>query len=163
MAGPLKGHAPDFRPHDPGPQRQDPKGHGPYRPPAKTDVGSEFNAWTNATISLTVVLILFLLAAPVAVVGMVLAWAVWKLTRPTWLTIAVMSVGCVVAVAIFSPSVIWWWPWGAILPDRLFHLLQPATALPLGDAVRKSLTVQLMLGPPLLRLFSFWRGGVCNF
>ena len=134
--------------HNNRPQLQDPK--GPYRPPAKTDVGSEFNAWTNATISLTVVLILFLLAAPVAVVGMVLAWAVWKTTRPTWLTIAVMSVGCVVAVAIFSPSVIWWWPWGAILPDRLFHLLQPATALPLGDAVRRSLTVQLMLGPPLL-------------
>ncbi len=134
--------------HNNRPQLHDPK--GPYRPPAKTDVGSEFNAWTNATISLTVVLILFLLAAPVAAVGMVLAWAVWKTTRPTWLTIAVMSVGCVVAVAILSSSVIWWWPWGAILPDRLFHLLQPATALPLRDAVRRSLTVQLMLGPPLL-------------
>lgn len=131
--------APDTRPNRPG-----------ARPPARTDVGSQFNAWANVTWSLTVVLILALIAAPIAAVGMLIVWAVWRLTRPTWLTVAVMSVGAVIAVAIFSPHILWWWPWGALIPGRLFGLLPPSSASPSWGALQESAGIQLLLGPPLV-------------
>jgi hypothetical protein len=128
----------------PGPYR------GPYRPSARTDVGSEFNAWRNATVSLYTVLILTMLAAPGAALGVVLAWAVWKLTRPTWLTIIVLSLGSLVAFVVFSPAVLWWWPWGLFLPERLFHTLPVGSAMPYGSAVELSCVIELQLGPACL-------------
>ncbi len=120
------------------------------RPPARTDVGSEFNAWTNVTLSLYTVLILTLLAAPAAAIGMAASWIVWKVLRPTWLFAAVMSVEFVTTVAFFSPRVLWWWPWGILLPDRLFHVFPAASALPFGSTVEESIEIEVLLGPALM-------------
>ena len=50
---------------------------------ATTDVGSQFNLYVNVTTTLAVVLVATLLAVPFALFGMLITWAVWKLTRPT--------------------------------------------------------------------------------
>lgn len=120
------------------------------RPPARTDVGSEFNAWRNVTVSLYTILILTLLAAPAAAIGMVASWIVWKVLRPGWLMAAVLSVELVISVAVFSPHVLWWWPWGLLLPDRLFHVFPVASALPFGPAVEASMEIEGLLGPALM-------------
>lgn len=122
---------------------------GPYRPAARTDVGSEFNAWANATISLYVVLTLTFLAAPAAALGMLLCFALWKLLRPTWLMAVVMSIGALVSFVLLSPDVLWWWPWGTFLPERL-HFLPVGSALPYGPAVQESCVIEMQLGPACL-------------
>lgn len=144
MAGPLGNIPPPLTPSA-GPTPTIP------RPAARTDVGSEFNAWAQVTRTLYVVLILTLLAAPAAGIGMILAWAVWKVTRPTWLTIAGMSILAMVSFVLFSSEVAWWWPWGALMPERLFHMLPVGSALPLGSpALWTSFRTELLLGPALL-------------
>jgi hypothetical protein len=83
-----------------------------YPAPAKSDVGSESNLWVNITVTLTFFLILFVLAIPFAVLGMLVAYVVWKITRPSMLTIVVLSVACAVALVVESNMVAWLWPWG---------------------------------------------------
>jgi hypothetical protein len=134
-----------------------PLGEAAGYPPARTDVGSEFNAWRNATVSLYVVLILTLIAAPGAMIGMGMSYALWKVAKPTWITIGIMGVSGVITVAVFAASVLWWWPWGAMLPDRLFAMLPPGSALPYGPAVENSMVIEACLGPGLAVVLSALR------
>ena len=44
--------------------------------PAKSDIGGESNEWANTTITLTFFVLLFVLVMPVALVGMLITYAV---------------------------------------------------------------------------------------
>lgn len=119
-------------------------------PAAKSDVGGEFNAWANVTVSLGVILICTVIAMPLAAFGAALAYLVWKITRPTWLTIVVFSIGFFFAFFIEARYVAWLWPWGLFIPGRLYHLLPAASALPFGNAVQRSGAIELEAGPMVL-------------
>jgi hypothetical protein len=122
-----------------------------HRPgPAKSDIGGESNEWANATITLTSFVLLFVLVMPVALVGMLIVYAVWKITRPTWLTIVVLSLGCAAALVVEGNMVAWLWPWGLLIPNRLFGVLPSVSALPLGSVVERSCAIELQAGPLLL-------------
>ena len=122
-----------------------------HRPgPAKSDIGGESNEWANATITLTSFVLLFVLVMPVALVGMLIVYAVWKITRPTWLTIVVLSLGCAAALVVEANMVAWLWPWGLLIPNRLFGVLPSVSALPLGSVVERSCAIELQAGPLLL-------------
>ena len=121
------------------------------RPPEATShVGSEFNAWANATVSLGVIIGIVVFAMPASLLGMLLVWTVWRLTRPLWLMIAVLSVGFAVGVVILNREVAWCWPFGLLIPNRLFSMLPPSSALPVGSAVWRSTLVEMQAGPLLL-------------
>src|ERR1019366_6586145 len=122
-----------------------------HRPgPAKSDIGGESNEWANATITLTSFVLLFVLVMPVALVGMLIVYAVWKITRPTWLTIVVLSLGCAAALVVEANMVAWLWPWGLLIPNRLFGVLPSVSALPVGSVVERSCAIELQAGPLLL-------------
>jgi hypothetical protein len=90
------------------------------------------------------------LAIPFAVLGIVVAYVVWKITRPSMLTIVVLSVACAVALVVESNMVAWLWPWGLLFPNRLYDLLPVASALPFDEAVRRSCLIEIQAGPLLL-------------
>lgn len=137
MAGPLAS------------QKQTPV--GPFQPGIPTtDVGSQYNLYVNVTTSLAVVLAAAVLAMPAAVIGMVASWAVWKLTRPTWLTAFIMSATGVLCVLLLSREVAWFWPWGLIIPGRLYGILPATSSVMLGNALLRSSAIELCSGPVLL-------------
>jgi hypothetical protein len=137
MAGPLAS------------QKQTPV--GPFQPGIPTtDVGSQYNLYVNVTTSLAVVLAAAVLAMPAAVIGMVASWAVWKLTRPTWLTAFIMSATGVLCVLLLSREVAWFWPWGLIIPGRLYNILPATSSVTLGNALLRSSAIELCAGPVLL-------------
>ena len=117
---------------------------------ATSQVGSEFNVWANATVSLGVIIGIVVFVMPVSVLGVLLAWMLWRLTRPLWLMIAVLSVGFALGVVILNREVAWCWPFGLLIPNRLYDLLPPSSALPVGHAVWRSAVVEMQAGPLLL-------------
>ena len=124
---------------------------GPFQPGIPTtDVGSQYNLYVNVTTSLAVVLAAAVLAMPAAVIGMVASWAVWKLTRPTWLTAFIMSATGVLCVLLLSREVAWFWPWGLIIPGRLYGILPATSSVTLGNALLRSSAIELCSGPVLL-------------
>jgi energy-coupling factor transporter ATP-binding protein EcfA2 len=120
--------------------------------PPRRDVGSEYNAWSNITVSLGVVILLTIIAMPAALVGMVLWTLLVKLTRPTWLTIATFAV--ISAVVVVGLGVLgeipWLWPLGMLVPDRLYHLLPVVSAEQLTPEIWRGLAIELWAGPMLL-------------
>ena len=85
-----------------------------------------------------------------AVIGMAVSWGIWKLTRPTWLTAMMMSASGVLCVLLLSREVAWFWPWGLIIPGRLYDLLPVTSALSLSNALLRSSAIELCAGPVLL-------------
>ena len=124
---------------------------GPFQPGIPTsDVGSQFNLYVNVTTSLAVVLAASVLAMPAAVIGMLCSWGIWKLTRPTWLTAMIMSATGALCVLLLSREVAWFWPWGILIPGRLYDLLPATSAVPLSTALLRSSAIELCAGPVLL-------------
>jgi len=136
MAGPLASKRTPLGPHQPG--------------IPTTDVGSQFNLYVNVTTSLAVVLAASVLAMPAAVIGMVISWGIWKLTRPTWLTATIMSATGVLCVLLLSREVAWFWPWGLLIPGRLYDLLPVTSTVSLSNALLRSCAIELCAGPVLL-------------
>ena len=118
---------------------------GRYAPGARTDVGSEFTVWANATVSLGVVIGICIVLMPGMLLGAVLAWGVWKLTHPSWPTIAILSLGWTSGLIVESHLIPWMWPIGLLTPGRLYDLLPAVSALPYGTAVWHGLAVELGL------------------
>jgi hypothetical protein len=124
---------------------------GPFKPGIPTtDVGSQYNLYVNVTTSLSVVLVAAVLAMPFAVFGMVVSWCIWKLTRPTWLTAFIMSATGVLCVLLLSREVAWFWPWGLIIPGRLYDILPVTSTMSLSNALLRSSAIELCSGPVLL-------------
>jgi hypothetical protein len=123
---------------------------GRYAPGARTDVGSEFSVWANVTVSLGVVIGICVVLMPGMLFGAVLAWCVWKFLRPSWLTIAILSLGWSAGLVVESRLIPWMWPIGLVVPGRLYDLLPAVSALPYGTAVWHGLAVELQGGPMLL-------------
>lgn len=124
---------------------------GPFQPGVPTtDVGSQFNLYRNVTSSLAVVLVASVLAMPAAVIGMAVSWGIWKLTRPTWLTAMMMSGTGVLCVLLLSREVAWFWPWGLLIPGRLYDLLPATSSVLLSNALLRSSAIELCAGPVLL-------------
>jgi hypothetical protein len=124
---------------------------GPFQPGIPTtDVGSQYNLYVNVTTSLAVVLAAAVLAMPAAVIGMAASWVIWKLTRPTWLTAFIMSATGVLCVLLLSREVAWFWPWGLIIPGRLYGILPATSSVTLGNALLRSSAIELCSGPVLL-------------
>jgi len=121
--------------------------------PPTGDVGGEFNAWTEVTISLGTILICVAIAMPVVVIGALFAFLVWKLTKPTWLTIVVFSISFFLAFYVESGFVAWLWPWGLFIPGRLYHILPVVSALPYGLTVERSFGIELEAGPMFLIVY----------
>ncbi len=123
---------------------------GRYAPGARTDVGSEFSVWANATVSLGVVIGICIVLMPGMLLGAILAWCVWKFLRPSWPTIAILSLGWTAGLVVESRLIPWMWPIGLLVPGRLYDLLPAVSALPYGTAVWHGLAVELQGGPMLL-------------
>ena len=124
---------------------------GPFKPGIPTtDVGSQYNLYVNVTTSLAVVLAASVIAMPAAVIGMCISWAIWKLTRPTWITAFIMSATGVLCVLLLSREVAWFWPWGLIIPGRLYNILPATSSVSLSNALLRSSAIELCSGPVLL-------------
>lgn len=126
---------------------------GPPPEPA-SDLGSQFNLYTRVVTSLAVAIACAIVAAPAAVVGMAVAWLAVRLTRPARLTGIVLTAGSAVSFLVLAHEVEWLWPWGALIPGRLYGLLPPSSAVqPLETAVWRSCAIELLLGPILFLAF----------
>ncbi len=123
---------------------------GRYAPGARTDVGSEFSVWANATVSLGVVIGICVVLMPGMLVGALLAWCVWKLLRPSWATVAILSLGWTAGLVVESRLIPWMWPIGLLVPGRLYDLLPAVSAAPYGTAIWHGLAVECQGGPMLL-------------
>ena len=120
----------------------------PPRAPT-SDVGSQFNLYVNVTTSLAVVLVAALFADPPAALGMACAFVVWRVTRPTRLTAVVLTVGATISFFVLSREVLWFWPWGLVIPHRLYDMLPPSSAATVATAIWRSCAVSLLAGPVL--------------
>ena len=118
--------------------------------PATSDVGTEYNLWSNVTVSLGVVIGICVVLMPGMLLGAVLAWGAWKITRPSWPTIAILSVGFAAGLVIEAQLIPWLWPLGFLFPGRLYDLLPTSSVLPWGTAVWHGCAVELQGGPLLL-------------
>lgn len=118
-------------------------------PPPSSDVGSQFNLYLRVTTSLAVCLAVAIIAAPAAAIGMALSWIVWRITRPAKLTVIVLTVGAAVSFVILAHQVAWLWPIGVFFPGRLYGVLPPSSAAPLGSVIWRSCAIELLLGPSL--------------
>ncbi len=118
--------------------------------PATSDVGTEYNLWSNVTVSLGVVIGICVVLMPGMLLGAVLAWGAWKITRPSWPTIAILSVGFAAGLVIEAQLIPWLWPLGFLFPGRLYDLLPATSVLPAGTAAWHGVAVELQGGPMLL-------------
>jgi hypothetical protein len=115
--------------------------------------GTYWNDHANVVSTLLVVLGCVLIVMPLAILGMALSWIVWRMARPTWLTAAVMAVAGVLCVLVFNGHVAWLWPWGLLVPDRLFGILPVASTTMSPDVLWATLGVEASAGPLLLLVF----------
>jgi hypothetical protein len=118
--------------------------------PATSDVETEYNLWSNVTVSLGVIIGICVVLMPGMLVGAILAWGAWKITRPSWPTIAILSVGFAAGLLIEAPLIPWLWPFGFLFPGRLYDLLPTSSVLPPGTAAWHGMAVELQGGPILL-------------
>lgn len=125
--------------------------HDPHAPTSHG--GTYWNDHANVVSTLLVVLGCALLVMPLAILGMELSWIVWRLARPTWLTAAVMAVAGIICVLVFNGLVAWLWPWGLLLPDRLFGILPPSSMTTSPMVLWTTLGVEASAGPLLLLVF----------
>lgn len=119
------------------------------RPAPTSDVGSQFNLYLRVTTSLAVCITAAIIAAPIAAVGMALSWIVWRLTRPAKFTAIVLTAGAAVSFVILAHQVAWLWPWGVVIPGRLYGWLPVSSAAQLGTATWRSCAIEMLLGPAL--------------
>lgn len=90
-------------------------------------------------------------AFPGALLGAVLAWAVWRVTRPDAMTQWLLAGLGVATVAILRTTVAVGWPWRALLRPW-----QPSLAAGLTPQnVAHSIPVEALMGPALLVVFQF--------
>ncbi|MHB1786225.1 MAG: type IV secretory system conjugative DNA transfer family protein, partial [Acidimicrobiales bacterium] len=115
-------------------------------------MGGQYNTWHNVTVTLGVVIAAMVLTMPFAVVGMALAWGVWKTVRPTWLTIVVFSVAFLAGVFVLSQGVAWLWPFGMLVPGAgpFVHDVPGVSRGPMSPFVWRSILIELQAGPMLL-------------
>lgn len=113
-------------------------------------VGAYYNDHRNLVTSILVMLCIALLVMPVAAVGMAVAWAVWRYVRPSVLTASAMAVSGAVTVLVFSEHVAWLWPWGVLIPGRLFGILPVVSATGDGMTLLTSAAIEVCAGPVLL-------------
>jgi hypothetical protein len=118
-------------------------------PAPTSDVGSQFNLYLNVTTSLAVVLGGSIVAAPPAVLGMGLAYLVWKVTNPTRITAVVLTVGAAISLLILNREVLWFWPLGLVIPGRFYDFLPVTSAVGLDGTVWRSCAIELLAGPVL--------------
>lgn len=119
------------------------------RPAPTSDVGSQFNLYLNVTTSLAVVLGAGIVAAPPALLGMGLAYLVWKVTNPTRITAVVLTVGAAISFLILNREVLWFWPLGLVISHRFYDFLPISSAVGLDGAVWRSCAIELLAGPVL--------------
>lgn len=112
--------------------------------------GTYWNDHTNVVSTLLIILACALIVMPLAAVGMVLSWVVWRFSRPTWLTAALMSGAGAITVLVFAGHVAWLWPWGALIPGRLVGILPPSSATGNPSALWRTLWIEGAAGPLLL-------------
>ena len=118
--------------------------------------GTYYSDYTALVATLLIVLSVVFVAMPVALFGVVIAWAVWRLlpvpARPTILTLCAFAVSGVVTILICNRLVAWFWPWGTFAPDRLWHMLPAVSATPLSAStvLWTSAGIELCAGPFLL-------------
>lgn len=122
-------------------------------PNPTSDVGGQFNTWRDLMLSLGTILICVGIAMPAVVIGAVFAYLVWRITKPTWVTILAFSVCFFLAFYVESGFIAWLWPWGLFIPGRLYHMLPVVSALPYGIAVERSFGIELEGGPMFLVLW----------
>jgi hypothetical protein len=118
-------------------------------PAPTSDVGSQFNLYLNVTTSLAVVLGASIVAAPPAVLGMGLAYLVWKVTNPTRITAVVLTVGAAISFFILNRQVLWFWPLGLVIPGRFYDFLPISSAVALDGTVWRSCAIEQLAGPVL--------------
>ncbi len=121
--------------------------HVPAAP--TSGVGSEYSLWANVTVSLGALGIIAVILMPGALLGAILAWGAWKVTRPSWPTIAILSVGFAAGLLIEARLIPWLWPLGFLFPGRLYDLLPTSSVLPASQAVWHGCAVELQGGPLL--------------
>jgi hypothetical protein len=80
---------------------------------------------------------------------MACAFVVWRVTRPTRLTAVVLTVGATISFFVLSREVLWFWPWGLVIPHRLYDMLPPSSAATVATAIWRSCAVSLLAGPVL--------------
>lgn len=122
---------------------------GPPPAPA-SDVGSQFNLYMRVVTSLAVAIACAVIAAPAAAVGMAVCWLAVRLTRPARLTVIVLTMGSALSFLVLAHEVEWLWPWGVLVPGRLYGVLPLSSAVqPLGSGIERSCAIELLLGPIL--------------
>lgn len=134
-----------------GPLATQPRERGRKLSTPRQDVGGQFNTTRELMYCAAVIVATIVIATPLAIVGMVLAWLIWKAVRPTWPTIVFFSVAFFAGVFIFNQSIAWMWPLGYL--DTFgpwLHDVPAVSRLPLDSFVWRSLFIELQAGPVLL-------------
>ena len=124
-----------------------------HTPDARTDLGSQFNTQHRLLETLAVVLAAVLLAAPAAAIGLGIAWFVWRVTSPSKLTALIFVAGGLLLLVVTNQDVLWLWPWGIFIPNRLFDILPPSSAITIPAAILHSVEIEICVGPAVLVLF----------
>lgn len=127
---------------------------GEHAPHGPTSLGGTFyNDHANVMATLVIAVACTLFVMPLALLGMAVSWAVWRLARPTWLTAALMATAGMVTVLVFNEHVAWLWPWGAMVPGRLFGILPPSSSTGDPAALWATVGIEGSAGPLLLLVF----------
>lgn len=89
-----------------------------------------------------------------------LAYLVWRLTNPTRITAVVLTVGAACSFVILNREVLWFWPLGLVIPNRLYDLLPLSSATPLVESgtLWRSFATDQLAGPVLFLALDGLRG-----
>lgn len=121
-------------------------------PKTGSRAGTYYSDYTRLVTTILIALCAVIVAMPVALVGLAIAWAVWRTVRPTALTSAAIAACGAATVVVCNRLVAWLWPWGLLAPGRLWGLLPPASAATDGTVLWASAGIELCAGPLLLLL-----------
>jgi len=115
-----------------------------------SQVGAYYNDHRNLVTTILVVLVVTLLTMPLAAIGMAVSWVVWRVVRPSLLTASALAVSGAITVLALNERVAWLWPWGAVIPGRLFGILPVSSATGGGGTLWASACIEVCAGPLLL-------------